>query len=438
MACPILADTRLALVNRLREVGVAAPGKDDFPDFDERMARLGQLLLYDPVLSGNRNISCGTCHHHDLASADGLSLGLGEGGEGIGVERKATDGANRVRRRMSRNSPSLFNLGASAFKLLFHDGRVSLDNAFGNGFNTPAEEFLPEGIATVLAAQTLFPLAGEVEMAGSSGENLIASAVSEQFYYGWPLIVKRIRDIPYYEQFFVDAYDNVDSFQDLDISHVANAIGGFVGSEWRSFDSPFDEILKGSAEAMSGQQLAGMDLFVGKANCPACQNDKFPTDHAFHALALPPLGPGRTRRFDLHNRDPGRVNESDDLADFYRFRTPALRNVALTAPYGHNGAFRDLDGIVRHHLYPLVSLDNWTPDGLLLPKVPWVEEADLIIWQDRLEMDRYRRHVDIEPISLTDNEIDALVAFLHALTGGESVDGRLGRPSEVPSGLPVD
>jgi len=51
---------------------------DDFITFDERQAKLGQLLFYDKILSGNQNISCGTCHHHSLGGSDGLSLGIGE------------------------------------------------------------------------------------------------------------------------------------------------------------------------------------------------------------------------------------------------------------------------------------------------------------------------------------------------------------------------
>ena len=57
---------------------------DDFITFDQRQAKLGQLLFYDKILSGNQNISCGTCHHHSLGGSDGLSLGIGEGGSGVG------------------------------------------------------------------------------------------------------------------------------------------------------------------------------------------------------------------------------------------------------------------------------------------------------------------------------------------------------------------
>ena len=66
------------------------------------------------------------------------------------------------------------------------------------------------------------------------------------------------------------------------------------------------------------------------------------------------------------------MGESDRLEDAYRFRTPMLRNVELTAPYGHNGAYPTLEGIVRHHLNPLGELDAWTTDNARLPKATWL------------------------------------------------------------------
>lgn len=411
---------------------------DHFGDFDEAAAELGRLLFYDPVISGNRNISCGTCHHHDLASADGVSLGIGQGGLGIGMERTASDGPGRVLRRMPRNSPALFNLGAKEVTLLFHDGRISVDNVFGNGFNTPAEEFLPQGLDSMLAAQSLFPLVGEIEMGGSPEQNDVASAVNQRIDYGWPLIAERIRSIPGYEPLFVRAFGDVGSVHDINIVHVANALGSFVASEWRSFDSPFDRFLAGETDALTPAQKSGMGLFFGKARCHTCHNGPFLTDQDFHALAIPPLGPGRTRRFDPIARDMGRIGESDRIEDAYRFRTPALRNVALTAPYGHSGAYSDLEGVVRHHLDPLRALDDWNRDQVLLVDVHWLNGTDFAAHDDRLEMARLRRRVDIEPASLDDREVDDLVAFLHALTGASSVKGRLGRPETVPSGLPVD
>jgi len=60
---------------------------DDFPTFTPDQIQLGQLLFYDKILSGNRNISCGTCHHPKHGTSDGLPLGIGEGGVGLGPNR---------------------------------------------------------------------------------------------------------------------------------------------------------------------------------------------------------------------------------------------------------------------------------------------------------------------------------------------------------------
>ncbi len=87
---------------------------------------LGRALFFDKVLSGNRNISCATCHHPDRASSDGLSLPLGEGAVGLGPKRRAGS-AVPVFGRVPRNSQALFNLGATEFVFMFHDGRVAED-----------------------------------------------------------------------------------------------------------------------------------------------------------------------------------------------------------------------------------------------------------------------------------------------------------------------
>ena len=132
------------------------------------------------------------------------------------------------------------------------------------------------------------------------------------------------------------------------------------------------------------------------------------------------------------------MGETDALEDAYRFRTPSLRNVALTAPYGHNGAYPTLEGIIRHHLDPTGSLDRWTPEMANLPDAPWLEAIDFVVWDDRFEMERLRRRVDIQPRKLDDGEVAALVDFMHALTGHSAWDLPLGIPDTVPSGLPVD
>ena len=104
----------------------------DFRPLNLNAAKLGQQLFYDKVLSGNQNIACSTCHHHDLASADGLSLGVGEGGIGLGEKRTVGISKSRIKRRVPRNASALFNLGAKEFTHLFHDGRVSVDPIFAD------------------------------------------------------------------------------------------------------------------------------------------------------------------------------------------------------------------------------------------------------------------------------------------------------------------
>ena len=129
--------------------------------------------------------------------------------------------------------------------------------------------------------------------------------------------------------------------------------------------------------------------------------------------------------------------ETDLAEDAYRFRTPSLRNVAETAPYGHAGQYRSLEGIVRHHLDPWGSLDAWRIDGLPLAPEASLDAADLVVWQDAREMARRRRHLDIEPVALSDADVAALLAFLSSLTDADSIGGASGAPDTVPSGLPV-
>lgn len=410
----------------------------DFRPFDAKRAKLGQLLFYDKLLSGNRNISCATCHHPEFGTSDGLSLGVGEGGIGLGPDRVIPQDASRPLKRVPRNAPALFNLGHDSITTMFHDGRVSDADSYGVGFNTPVEEWLPPGLQSVLAAQSLIPLTSKVEMAGSPDENDLAAAANRRIDQVWPVVVSRLQANPDYVALFKAAFDDIDSAGDITATHLGNALDDFQNSEWQSFDSPFDAYLNGDEAALDPAQTRGLRLFYGKANCASCHSGPLLTDQDFHALAVPPFGPGRVRRFDLMARDVGRMSETDLRADAYRFRTPSLRNVALTAPYGHNGAFATLEAMLRHHLDPLASLEAWDRSQLVLAQDPGFAASDFNIWQDRREMARFRARVDIEPVALDDGEIADLLAFLRALTDPGAQEGRLGSPETVPSGLPAD
>ena len=134
-----------------------------------KQVKIGRLLFHDKILSANRNIACATCHSHDLGGSDGLSLGIGEGGSGIGLKRTAGTGDDKIKKRVPRNALALWNLGFKDINTLLHDGRVTKSNIFGNGFNTPAQEALPKGLDNIVAVQALFPMTRQFEMAGNPG-----------------------------------------------------------------------------------------------------------------------------------------------------------------------------------------------------------------------------------------------------------------------------
>ena len=412
--------------------------KSDFHYSDPKKAKLGSLLFYDKILSGNQNISCGTCHHHDFGSSDGLSLGIGEGGNGVGPERNAGIGINRIKKRVPRNSSSLWNLGAKEVSTLLHDGSISISNIYGNKFNTPAEEWLPEDLDNILAVQALFPMTKQFEMAGNFGENEIIGLSHRKIDTAWPAITNRIRSNQKYVELFKYAYDDINDFRDIKISHIVNAIAAFVVSEWASYDTPFDDYLNGNENALSKKQIEGMELFYGKANCSSCHSGSLFTDQKFYSIALPQFGPGRTRRFDPYTRDVGRMGESDDINDMYKFKTPSLRNISLTAPYGHNGAYPTLKGIIKHHLNPKTMHESWTPDKANLTPAKWLEAIDFVVFKDKREQKRLLSRIDIEKVELTDLEIDKIIEFLNALTDRNGNNRPIGRPENVPSGLSVD
>ena len=94
--------------------------------------------------------------------------------------------------------------------------------------------------------------------------------------------------------------------------------------------------------------------------------------------------------------------------------------------------------MVRHHLDPEFGYQDQIREKLILPEIPWLEEIHFVIQSDSREMARQRAKLDIRPSSLSETELSELVAFLKSLTGKSTRTLPLGRPSEVPSGLPVD
>lgn len=400
--------------------------------------RLGQMLFWDAELSGNRNISCGTCHHPEFATADGVSLSLGEGGRGLGPDRVA-DPANLPEQRIPRNAPALFNLGIHDLRTIFHDGRIEADANRASGFRTPLEDEMVAGFASLLSAQSMFPVLSPDEMAGHYTENEISTAVRQGRITGkdgaWDRIAARIRAIPAYRDMFNAAYPDIAAGREIGFTDISNAMAAFISVEWRSDGAPFDAWLRGEAD-LPPLAAQGADLFYGKAGCATCHSGPLLTDQGFHAMAEPQLGPGKSERFESHQRDLGRMRVTNRAEDAYAFRTPSLRNVAATGPYGHAGAHPDLRDFVIYHADPRAGLATYQPAAVLPPFDP--ARKDWAIMSDPMEVAAISAAYSGPAQALAQHEVDAILAFLDTLTDPAAIAGRLGIPQAVPSGLPID
>tara|TARA_R110002074_G_scaffold99820_2_gene215782 strand:- start:1457 stop:2782 length:1326 start_codon:yes stop_codon:yes gene_type:complete len=409
---------------------------DAFLPVDLQQVKLGQLLFYDPILSGNRETACATCHHPNLGTSDGVSLSLGDGGMGLGPDRRA-DPNNLPEDRIPRNSPGLFNLGAKEFTVLFHDGRLEADPARPGGIRTPMDADMVSGFASVLAAQTMFPVLSRDEMAGSYAENDIARLVRQGRITGtggaWDLLARRVADLPEYSVEFAALYPHIATPDDIAFTDIANVIAAFVSYEWRSDTAPFDEVLPGT-RTLKGQQQAGLEIFYGPGRCATCHAGPFLTDHQFYAMAAPQIGPGKAAIFEDHQRDEGRFRVTGRAEDRFAFRTPSLRNIALTAPYGHAGAHADLSRFIADHANPKESLGRYDREQAILPEF---SASDFVVLDDPQQVQEIIAAVQAEPVTLSPDNIAALAAFLETLTDPISLTGRLGIPKSVPSGLPV-
>ena len=417
--------------------GLPAPLSDaDFRPINPAEAELGWLLFYDPVLSGNRDTACATCHHPAFGTSDGVSLGLGTRARGLGPGRVA-DPARPPVHRVPRNAPALFNLGAWEVETFFHDGRVAVDPQAPGGFASPVGAALPARLAGPLAVQAIFPLVAPEEMAGEAADNPVGRAVAEDRLAGpdgaWELLVQRVVAIPGYAARLNMLHPEIaEGARPADIADIGNALAAFMALEWRSDTSPFDAHLRGQAP-LTGAAAQGMALFYGDAGCAACHAGPLLTDHGFHAMGQPQLGPGT--RADGH--DIGRAMVTGDGRDLYAFRTPSLRNVTLTGPWGHAGAFDDLGAYLQHHADPVAGVLRYAPQ-VVLPPLAGVQ--DWPVMEDPLgpALIAAAAGVDAPRRVLSAGEATALLAFLDALEDPEAVTGIFGIPDAVPSGLAVD
>lgn len=399
--------------------------------------QLGQFLFFDKILSGNRNISCATCHHPHTALGDALSLGIGEGGAGLGMMRSLGRGNNTVEVRIPRNAPPLFNLGAREFRRLFWDGRVEANGRFPSGVRTPANQAFPWELDNVLAAQAMFPVTSNDEMAGGRLENEIGKAAhSDDFHRVWALLEKRLQGVPEYVELFQRAFTSIGSPSDIRFYHAANALAAFQSVAFRSDNSDFDAYLRGEAGAMSAQAIEGMNLFYGSAGCGSCHQGVFQTDHQFYAIAVPQIGPGK-KDGPSGREDYGRERETKRPEDRYRFRTPTLRNVALTGPWGHSGAYNNLRDMILHHTDPKAYLNRYdTAQARLTPRSD-LSRNDFSTHNDPKVRDAIAHFNELRPSPLSSGDLNRIITFLHALTDRNCGDIRKWVPWRVPSNISI-
>jgi len=194
-------------------------------------------------------------------------------------------------KRGGRNAPSVLN--AAYLDLQFWDGR-----------------------AGSLEQQAIGPLTNPVEMANPDNQS----------------IVDRLNKMPIYKTQFEEVFGG-----SVSIDRIAEAISAYERTLVTP-DSPYDRFLMGDKNALTVRQKKGLVLFKGKARCVLCHTGALLTDQAYHNLGVPQTG--------TMSVDVGRYAVTHNPSDKGRFRTPTLRNVALTAPYMHDGRFRTLAQVV--------------------------------------------------------------------------------------------
>lgn len=343
---------------------------------DPRAAELGKALFFDKRLSGDAGHACSTCHRPDLAFADDAPLS-----QAVGTT--------------ARNTPTVLN--AAYNRWFFWDGR-----------------------ADSLWAQALKPIEHPAEMNGSRVQVyrlLDADAALRRSYEAIFGKLAQVAGLPPQGRPASDATDplaqawgTLSITDQTTVNRVFANLGKAIAAYERTLvtaDSPFDRFARALAagdrqgeEAISMQAKLGLRLFIGRARCILCHSGPLLSDLEFHNLGLgdrawlenthPARKSGALEvRADPFNGD-GLYSDAPSsaatrklafLADsdeqLGQYKTPSLRNVALTAPYMHGGHFATLGDVVR--FYSMLTESPQTPvghrDELLLPL--FLDEAEV-------------------------------------------------------------
>ncbi len=194
-------------------------------------------------------------------------------------------------------------------------------------------------------------------------------------------------------------------------------------------DNAWKQYVEGDNTALSDQQKQGAILFFTPADengggCSSCHSGDLFSDEEHHVVAFPQFGPGKG---DGNGDDFGRERETGERTDRYRLRTPSLLNIAVTAPYGHAGAYPTLNAVLDHYNNPNNSVDDFFDDAEWCDTqqfsgvnncqnlYPFAEQNSNSALQ-QLNANRQNGTADFLDTDLNNNERDQIVAFLQALT----------------------
>lgn len=408
------------------------------PAITSPKASLGKRLFFTKALSGNFDTACATCHHPVLGGGDALVLPIGVDavdedllGPGRTHQIAATgfDGGPTV----PRNSPTTFNV--LLWKdTLFWDGRVE---SMPGGIHSPDSDDFPDvdplAAPDLTATQARFPVTSAEEMRGfsfeASGENEDVRDHLAGRIGNYGVGAGEITEdwLPLFRTAFADPTGTAEEL--ITFENMVEAIGAYEDSQV-FVETPWRDYLEGQADAISDAAKRGALLFyrtpaAGGAGCVRCHSGDFFTDEKHHRVAFPQIGRGKgdgAVTGDLH-ADFGRERVTGVRDDRYAFRTPSLINVSATGPWGHDGAFLDLETLVRYHLDPETGWTNYSladlPAGTQTEGC--VENTAVLVQEfvDGKAAGKIRLPV---VRGFTDRQVTDLVAFLEALTDPRVLD----------------
>ncbi|WP_455209124.1 cytochrome-c peroxidase [Kaarinaea lacus] len=405
------------------------------PRISSALAQLGMKLFFSKALGGNQDSACVTCHHPMLGGGDNLSLPVGVGaiqpdllgpGRYHAAGEPGYDGGPTVPRNvLSTFNSALYDSG------LFWDSRIEslgkTPKAGGNdglGIRTPDTAFgiADTGKTSLLHAQAGFPVTSREEMRGFtfevSGTNATLRAHIAARLGNYGVGLGELAS-PQWEAEFRMVYGYTEAIEQLiTFDRIAQAIATYEASQI-FVDNAWKDYVEGNESAISLAAKRGALIFFlpveqGGANCASCHSGDFFTDEKFHLIATPQIGRGKGDG-PTADDDFGRYRETQDVKDKYAFRTANLLNLSVSGPYGHAGAYTTLEGIVRHHLDPVLAFNNYDLNQLD-PDIQ-IENiaANTHNALSQLAANRAAGMESLQNVALTDAQVQDLIAFLNTL-----------------------